>query len=136
MVQADEREEKGIRTILNFGHTIGHAIEAAGMYCAYNHGEAVALGMLVATDISRQLGFINTPTQQRIENIIKTAGLPIRIKKVKLGDIIARHFQDKKFIGPKNRLVLICGIGRAEVIQDIPLSVIKKAVQERISPQR
>ncbi len=132
IVQADEREEKGLRMILNFGHTIAHAIEAAGKYRTYNHGEAVALGMLVASDISRQLGLLNSQTQERIEDIIKTAGLPTRIKKVKLGNIIARYYQDKKFIGAKNRLVLLRGIAKTKIVQDIPLSIIKKSLRETI----
>jgi len=56
IVSRDEREEKSLRTILNFGHTIGHAIETAAGYVKYRHGEAVALGMLAATCISRQMG--------------------------------------------------------------------------------
>jgi len=132
IVQADEREEKGLRMILNFGHTIAHAIEAAGKYQVYNHGEAVALGMLVASDISRQLGLLNSQTQERIEDIIKTARLPTRIKKVKLGNIIARYYQDKKFIGAKNRLVLLRGIAKTKIVQNIPLSIIKKSLTRTI----
>ncbi len=71
VVSLDEKEEKGIRTILNFGHTIGHAIEAASGFKGYNHGEAIALGMLAASDISVKLGLTNNTTAQRIENLIK-----------------------------------------------------------------
>jgi len=132
IVGADEREEKGRRTVLNFGHTIGHAIEAAALYRTYNHGEAIALGMIVALDISRELGLTNSQTQKRIENIIRAAGLPTRIKKIKPGKIIARHYQDKKFTGSKNRLVLIGGIAKAKVVQNIPLALIKKSLQKTI----
>ena len=131
IVQRDEREEKGIRTILNFGHTIGHAIEAAGNYKRYNHGEAIALGMLVACDISRKKNIINNITSQRIENLIKTVGLPTRIKNISIPDIIKSHYRDKKFIGSKNRFVLIKTIGKTIIVENIPLKIIKEALRGR-----
>ena len=70
IIQQDERERKGIRTILNFGHTLGHAIEAAAGYQKYNHGEAIALGMLLASQISKRTKLINQATLRRIENLI------------------------------------------------------------------
>ncbi|MCX5706635.1 MAG: 3-dehydroquinate synthase, partial [Candidatus Omnitrophica bacterium] len=76
IVQADEKEEKGLRTILNFGHTLGHAIEAAADFKKYNHGEAVALGMLIASSIGEKLGLIDKNSVRRIEQLIKGAGLP------------------------------------------------------------
>ncbi len=131
IVREDEREEKGIRTILNFGHTIGHALEVAGNYKAYNHGEAIALGMLVACDISKKLRFTDNETLRRIENLIRAAGLPTRIQGVSLGDIIEAHYRDKKFIGKKSKFVLLKDIGRVKVVENIPLKVIKEAVRKR-----
>ncbi|MDD4953596.1 MAG: 3-dehydroquinate synthase [Candidatus Omnitrophica bacterium] len=128
IVSRDEREEKGMRTILNFGHTIAHAIEAAAGYNAYNHGEAVSLGMLAATDISRSLGLIGASTQERIESMVRRIGLPVKIRNLSVGSIINAHYHDKKFIGTKNRFVLIAGIGKAKVVNDIPLALIKKSV--------
>lgn len=132
IVQKDEREEKGIRTILNFGHTVGHAIEAACDYKSYNHGEAIALGMLIASDISERLNLIGQATTQRIGNLIKLIGLPTRIQKVPLQRIINAHYRDKKFIGLKNRFVLIKGIGKATIVEDIPFQIIKEAIKKRI----
>jgi 3-dehydroquinate synthase len=132
IVEADEKEEKGLRTILNFGHTIGHAIEAAGRYRAYNHGEAVGLGMLVATDISRRLGLITPAIQKRVSALIKSAGLPDKVRNVRMRDIISRHYRDKKFIGSQNRFVLISGIGKAVVRKNIPLALIKESIQKVI----
>ena len=134
IVASDEREEKGLRTILNFGHTIGHAIEAASHYKLYNHGEAIALGMLVASDISRSLNLITGNVHKRIENLIKLSGLPSRIKGVGLRNIINAHYRDKKFIGSKNRFVLIKGIGKTKIIENIPLKIIKEAVGKRCAP--
>lgn len=132
IVQQDEREEKGIRTILNFGHTIGHAIEAAGRFKIYNHGEAIALGMLLACDISKKMRLISDEISQRIEGLIKRTGLPTRIKKVSLGDIIQAHYHDKKFIGTQNRFVLIEDIGKTKLVEDIPVKIIREVLKKRI----
>ena len=131
IVEQDEREEKGIRTILNFGHTIGHAIEAAAKYKGYNHGEAIALGMLVASDISTELNLIDTITAQRIESLITAVGLPTKIGKISCGEIIKMHYHDKKFTGSQNKLVLIKGIGKTKVIKNIPLKIIRQALKKR-----
>lgn len=131
IVQQDEREEKGIRTILNFGHTIGHAIEAASSYKGYNHGEAIALGMLVASEISKGLGFINNLTFHRIENLIKVVGLPAKIQKVSIEGIVEAHYRDKKFIGTKTKFVLIKGIGKSTIVENVPVQIIRKALQKR-----
>lgn len=132
VIQQDEREEKGIRTILNFGHTIGHAIEAAGNYKKYNHGEAIAMGMLVACDISNKLGFIHHKISQRIENLIEAVGLPTRIKRVFIDDIIKAHYHDKKFIGSRNRFILIEDIGKTKIVENIPLKIIREVLNKRI----
>jgi 3-dehydroquinate synthase len=131
IVSRDEREEKGLRTILNFGHTAGHAIEAAAKYRGYTHGEAVSLGMLVAADVSRKLKLINEAPVERIETLIQKVGLPVKMRNVKLGDIISAHYRDKKFIGAKNRFVLIGSIGRAKIVENIPLEIIVEALKKR-----
>jgi 3-dehydroquinate synthase len=132
IVEKDEKEESGLRAILNFGHTIGHAIETASNYNYYNHGEAVALGILTASSISSKLGLINTTTLQRIQNLIQLSGLPTKIKHVKLNKIIYAHYFDKKFTGAKNKFILIEDIGRVKIKEDLPLEIIKEAVKERL----
>jgi 3-dehydroquinate synthase len=120
-----------VRTILNFGHTVGHAIEVASGFKYYRHGEAIALGMLVAADISRRLGFISSPVFERIENLIRIAGLPTRIKRGDLNEIINAHYRDKKFIGKRNRFVLIKGIGKTQLVENVPIGVIREAIKKR-----
>lgn len=132
IVEQDEKEERGVRTILNFGHTAGHAIEAACNYKTYNHGEAIALGMLVALDISKGLNLIANKTSQRIENLIRSIGLPTKIKNLSLHKIINTHYRDKKFIGTKNRFVLIKDIGKTKIVENVPLKTIKNAIKARI----
>ena len=131
IVSLDEREEKGLRTILNFGHTIGHAIEAASGFNKYNHGEAIGIGMLTALGISFKLGLIKEPLLKRAESLIKDVGLPIRIERVPIEKILKSHYRDKKFMGAKNKFVLIEGLGKAKIVKNIPLSLIKTAIEER-----
>ncbi|MFH0762568.1 MAG: 3-dehydroquinate synthase [Candidatus Omnitrophota bacterium] len=130
IVSCDEKEEKGLRTILNFGHTAGHAIEAAGGYVKYSHGEAIALGMLAASIISREMGFIDASLYERIKSLIKSFRLPTSIERAPLKRIIAACYRDKKFIGSRSRLVLLEGIGRARVVEDVPFTIIKQALQQ------
>lgn len=130
IIEQDEREKKGIRTILNFGHTIGHAIEAAFRFKGYTHGEAIALGMLVATYISKKMGIINEILYDRIKNLIKLVGLPIKIKKISIPKILEAYYRDKKFIGKQNRFVLIEGIGKPIIVKNIKLKIIKEALEE------
>lgn len=131
IVSEDEKEEKGKRTLLNFGHTIGHAIEAAGGYKKYNHGEAIALGMLVASDISISLGLATKDTLARIERLITKAGLPVKINKIPLSKIIKSHYLDKKFSGKINKFVLIERIGKVKIAENIPLEIIKAGLKKR-----
>jgi 3-dehydroquinate synthetase len=128
VVQEDEREERGRRTILNFGHTIGHAIELAGGFQGHTHGEAISLGMLAATYISQSLKLITSSTSQRIKGLINSVGLPVKVGKISMSKIIKAHYRDKKFIGPKNRFVLIERIGRTKIVHNIPLAVIKDSL--------
>lgn len=132
IVSADEKEEHGLRVILNFGHTIGHAIETAGNYSKYSHGQAVALGMLVAAEISCSMGLIDNVLLEKIESVIRKYNLPVKIKNLKLDRIIKAHYLDKKFIGAKNRFVLLQKIGKTKTTENIPLEIITCAVKNRI----
>ena len=129
VVVADERETKGIRTILNFGHTIGHAIETAGRYDQYHHGEAVALGMRVAASISHQKKMCALKDVSALDELLSTFALPERIRNVKTSDILRIMKHDKKFLSGKNRFVLMAQIGKVKVLEDISLAVIKKAIK-------
>ncbi len=130
VVMDDEKETKGIRTILNFGHTIGHAIEAAAGYNYYHHGEAVALGMRVAAEISRELGMLRPDDAVVLNQLLSDIGLPQKINPaVQILDIIRIMQHDKKFKAGGNRFVLARKIGRVEVVEDIPPDVIRRAIQ-------
>ncbi len=125
----DEKESLGLRTILNFGHTVGHAIEAAGGYKGYNHGQAVGLGMIAAVNLSVNLGLIDDKLAVRIKNLIKLYGLPTKLKSASIGKIIKAHYHDKKFSGKENKFVLICAIGKPKIVRNVKLSSIREAVR-------
>lgn len=132
IVSRDAKDKKGIRMILNFGHTLGHALEAASGYKGYQHGEAVALGMLLANDISLKQGLMREDTARRIEALIKALGLPVEIRKgISLSRVIRAYYQDKKFSGAKNRMVLASGIGRTRIVEDIPLETVRQVLIQR-----
>ena len=129
VVLVDEKETKGIRAILNFGHTVGHAIEAAGRFNRYHHGEAIALGMRVAANISFQKKLCTASEVAKLNGLLSCIGLPERIQKIKAEDIL-RHMQhDKKFLSGKNRFVLMVQIGKVKILEGIPTTVITKAIQ-------
>lgn len=129
VVSVDEKETKGIRTILNFGHTVGHAIEAAGKFEEYQHGEAVALGMRVAVDISVKLKLLDPKEATRINGLLDNVGLPRKIKGVSLADIMNHMEHDKKFEAGKNRFVLAERIGKVKVVESVPRTLIVAAIK-------
>jgi 3-dehydroquinate synthase len=132
VVQKDEREEKGIRTVLNFGHTFAHAIECAGNFKAYNHGEAVAIGMVAAADMSVALGLTKEDNLNRISSLIEAVGLSAKVKGLSIKKIIDAHYHDKKFIGAKNKFVLIRGIGKTVLRTNVPLALIRSVISRRM----
>jgi len=129
IVSEDEKETKGLRTVLNFGHTVGHAVEAAGRYDQYHHGESVGLGMRVAARISLTLGLLAASQELRINRLISSVGLPEKIKGVRLAKILDLMRHDKKFTAGHNRFVLVQKIGKVKVVNDIPASIIIEAIQ-------
>jgi len=128
-VEEDEQEHRGIRTILNLGHTIGHALEAATGYVHYTHGEAVGLGILCAARISRSLNRFSEQDYVRIRTLLVRTGLPVVIKAVSFDMIWKAMKRDKKFIHGMNRFVLPTGIGTVEVVEDIDQDTIREAIQ-------
>jgi 3-dehydroquinate synthase len=112
VVETDEREDD-YRAVLNFGHTIGHALEAATGYRKYLHGEAVAIGMVQAATISVQEGFCDQRSAERIRKLIKRAGLPLEVpREVSMQNLIQAMEVDKKAAGGKIKFVMCAGIGK------------------------
>jgi 3-dehydroquinate synthase len=124
VVAADEREG-GLRAILNYGHTLGHAVETLSGYGTYLHGEAVALGMLAAGEISAAMGLWSGEERRRQETLIAAAQLPLRLPPLD-PDAVLRCLQaDKKVRGGRVRFVLPTGIGTVEVRDDVGADLIR-----------
>ncbi len=114
VVAQDERESH-VRALLNFGHTFGHAIESATGYAVYLHGEAVALGMLMAASLAHRLGWIESAERQRILELVRRAGLPTDAPRIGVSRALELMQMDKKVLAGTVRLVLLEGIGRGVV---------------------
>jgi len=132
VVAQDEREQ-GLRAILNFGHTFGHAIEAATAYETLLHGEAVALGMLIAADLSCRLGMIDAAVKARLHDLVARAGLPIDVPKIGAARAVALMQMDKKVLSGKLRLVLLRKLGLAVVTSTYARSALDAALRENFA---
>jgi 3-dehydroquinate synthase len=132
VVAQDEREQ-GLRAILNFGHTFGHAIEAATGYEVYLHGEAVGLGMLMAADLSRRLGLIDTPARNLIHELVRRAGLPIEPPRIGAARALELMQMDKKVLAGTVRLVLLERLGNATVVGKYDQSALEATLQEHFA---
>ena len=130
VVGQDERES-GLRAILNFGHTFGHAIEAGMGYGAWLHGEAVGAGMVMAAELSRELGGVDAAFVERLTHLIRRAGLPTRGAVIDADDNAGRYLQlmrvDKKAEGGEIRFVVIDGPGRA-VVRAAPDALVRQVI--------
>ena len=129
VVSEDEREA-GIRAILNFRHTVGHAIEALTNYHKYRHGEAVAIGMIAAARIALKLDMLSDIFVQRLWQVTVKAGLPYRIEDLEPIDILERMKKDKKVLSEKIRFVLPDRIGNVVIRDDVPEEVVLKVLED------
>ena len=129
VVEADETEQ-GLRAILNYGHTVGHALEALTDYTGYRHGEAVAVGMMCAARIARSMDMVTDDDVVRHERILARFALPVRMGEEKEDDIVAQLHRDKKALAGKLRLVLLDRIGHAVVRDDVPEETIRRAISQ------
>jgi 3-dehydroquinate synthase len=128
-VVAQDEKEGGIRAILNFGHTFGHAIETNRGYGVWLHGEAVAAGMVMAADLSWRLGNISQQEVHDLQSLLKRAQLPcIPPAEMSSQDFIDLMQVDKKVLNGKLRLVLLTAIGQAVVTSDFPAATLHQTL--------
>lgn len=118
VVASDEREV-GIRAILNLGHTFGHAIETAQGYGNWLHGEAVAVGMVLAADLSARMGWISQASLEEIRDLIALANLPVAPPTMTCDQFLSLMAVDKKVLDGKLRLVLLKQLGEAVVTSEV-----------------
>jgi 3-dehydroquinate synthase len=135
LVTLDEFDKKDIRAVLNYGHTIGHAVEAASQY-AYRHGEAVSIGIACANDVAVKLGLLNKDVAARIEHLLTRIGLPVSIKNCRIDDIMRHFWRDKKFVNGQNKLILATGIGTTTIRKGIPEGAIVSVIKHRSAQGR
>lgn len=125
VVEADEREED-YRAVLNFGHTIGHALEAATGYRRFLHGEAVAVGMVKATGLSARFGLCDAETLDSVTALVRRAGLPVDIpSEISPQDLIQAMEVDKKVAGGKIKFVMCAGIGKTRFRRLTPEEILR-----------
>ena len=127
VVGADEREESGIRALLNLGHTFGHAIETGTGYGTWLHGEAVAAGMVIAARVSQHMGLIRADAVARIVSLLERARLPVAAPDLGFERYLQLMGLDKKVEGGKIRFILLRGIGSAFLTADVPRDALEAA---------
>lgn len=134
VVSEDERETGGKRELLNYGHTLGHAFEAAGEYQKLLHGEAVAVGMTAATAIGERVGITPPELARRQRRLIERAGLPTTAPRgLDPGRVRDALAMDKKIVRGTQRWVLLEAIGRPVVREDISAAVVSQVLDELLT---
>jgi 3-dehydroquinate synthase len=132
VVAADEREE-GLRAILNFGHTLGHALEAATDFSFYLHGEAVLAGMLMATKIAEAKGVLPPAEAERQLSLYRRLGVLAAPSELDEEKLFAALWQDKKRQGERLVFVLPRRCGEVELFSDVSLELVRRTVREYLS---
>ena len=133
-VVADDEREQGRRAILNFGHTFGHAIEAVTGYERFLHGEAVALGMAMAMDLSVRLGRCNEAQAKRVRGLIQRSGLWTSTANLDADATLAAMGMDKKVVDGRLRLVVCDGPGRVSVTSEVPEAMVRQSIALHLAP--
>ena len=132
VVRQDELDKAHVRVCLNFGHTLGHAIEKAAEG-RLTHGESVAVGMVAAARMSVASGLCEAEVHARLRDLIVRAGLPARAEGVELEHVLAFMEHDKKFITGRNRFVLLSDVGRWVEREGVPMELVRQAARDALS---
>ena len=126
IVEKDERD-LGLRSLLNYGHTIGHAIESVSDF-KVEHGRAIAIGMLAAARISNQMGILDENGLVRLKSVIEKAGLPTEMPNLKVEEIIQVMKHDKKVLKDRVRFVLLKSIGDAFITDEVSPRLVEQVL--------
>lgn len=119
VVEQDEREETGLRSILNYGHTFGHAFEAATEYELLLHGEGVAIGMMCAARLAERMGRVDAAFVERQRKLLEAFGMVLDVPDVEHDELIEFMYRDKKVERGKLRFVLPTRMGHVELVRDV-----------------
>lgn len=129
VVENDERETLGLRVVLNYGHTFAHAIEAEAGYGEFLHGEAVAIGMVAASQLAERLGRVDTQLTRRQRDLLVQLGLPVEMPDLSPDLLVAAMGRDKKVAHGRLRFVLPTRMGHVELVSDVPDRDVRAALQ-------
>ena len=132
VVSRDERETLGIRILLNYGHTIGHALEASTDYGRFLHGEGVSIGMMGVARMSQRLGMIPETVVDRQRRLLESFGLPLRATGVPVDNVLQAMSLDKKTEGGETKWVMLEGVGKATVRRDVPRHLVEETVRSLV----
>ena len=133
VVSQDERETLGIRIMLNYGHTIGHALESSTEYGQFFHGEGVSVGMMGAASMAHEMGLHSQDIVDRQRRLLDRFNLPTSAKGVNVDDILKGMSLDKKVQDGSKRWVMLEEVGRSVVRTDVPEELVQKTVRELVS---
>ncbi|MFA7249765.1 MAG: 3-dehydroquinate synthase [Dehalococcoidia bacterium] len=129
IIVSSDPQERGIRAILNYGHTIGHAIEQSTGYTEYMHGEAVAVGMMGAGRIAVEAGVLDAAVLDRQADLLRSFGLPLVAPGINVRAVLEAMQRDKKVEQGQMRFVLLEGVGRPVVLGNVPEDLVSRTVQ-------
>jgi 3-dehydroquinate synthase len=128
-VERDEREETGLRAVLNYGHTFAHAFEAAAGYGTWLHGEAVAAGMVCASTLAERRGLIPAEITRRQVRLLERFGLPIAPEAWDPEALMTTMRSDKKSVAGRLRFILPRRLGEVALFDDVPESDVREVLK-------
>ena len=129
-VISQDEKEKGIRAALNYGHTFGHVIENKTNYKTYLHGEAVGIGIVMANELSVELGLMSKDEAKRVKDLLKSYDIPTTYKIKDVDEFYEHFFLDKKSVNDKIKFILAKGIGECELRDDISKSKVLEILNQ------
>ncbi len=130
VVEKDEREETGLRAVLNYGHTFAHAFETVGGYGSWLHGEAVSAGMVCASRLAERRGLIGADATARQVALLGRFGLPVAPKRWPIDELLRVMRSDKKNVAGRLRLVLPRRLGEVALFDDVPEGTVREVLEE------
>jgi 3-dehydroquinate synthase len=133
IVERDEREETGLRAVLNYGHTFAHAFETAAGYGSWLHGEAVAAGMICASRLAERQGLISAELTERQRHLLERFGLPTAPLRWPIDDLIATMRSDKKSLAGKMRFILPRRLGEVALFDQVPDANVRAVLEACVS---
>ena len=129
-IVVEDEFETGRRALLNLGHTFGHAIEVASGYGEWLHGEAVSVGLVMATRLSVEMGLLDAESAERVSNLLRSAGLPVTAPAIGVARMEQWMGMDKKVAAGRRRFVVLDGLGKARLTDEVPIDCLRKTLSE------